>query len=94
MHVSQKSQNPDITRVEFDLAYRPEYEVISPERSDRITLEFPKSPLAGKIIVIDPGHGGMDPGAIGPGGLMEKMWFLIFRLNWRNFLKKPEQGRL
>jgi len=25
-----------------------------------------------KIIVIDPGHGGTDPGAIGPGGLQEK----------------------
>jgi len=28
--------------------------------------------LAGKIITIDPGHGGSDPGAIGPHGLMEK----------------------
>jgi len=28
--------------------------------------------LAGRIIVIDPGHGGKDPGAIGPTGLREK----------------------
>lgn len=28
--------------------------------------------IAGKIITIDPGHGGTDPGAIGPTGLMEK----------------------
>ena len=28
--------------------------------------------LRGKIIVIDPGHGGNDAGAIGPSGLMEK----------------------
>jgi N-acetylmuramoyl-L-alanine amidase len=28
--------------------------------------------LGVKTIVIDPGHGGRDPGAIGPGGLMEK----------------------
>ena len=28
--------------------------------------------LAGKIIVIDPGHGGSDPGAIGPNGTFEK----------------------
>ncbi|MFW5985231.1 MAG: N-acetylmuramoyl-L-alanine amidase family protein [Halanaerobiaceae bacterium] len=28
--------------------------------------------LAGKVILIDPGHGGYDPGAVGPGGLEEK----------------------
>lgn len=28
--------------------------------------------IAGKVITIDPGHGGTDPGAIGPTGLMEK----------------------
>jgi N-acetylmuramoyl-L-alanine amidase len=31
------------------------------------------SPLAGKTIVIDPGHGGTNPGAVGSGGLMEKV---------------------
>lgn len=28
--------------------------------------------LAGKVITLDPGHGGSDPGAIGPNGLQEK----------------------
>ncbi|MGQ9513340.1 N-acetylmuramoyl-L-alanine amidase family protein [Thermodesulfitimonas sp.] len=28
--------------------------------------------MAGKVIVLDPGHGGSDPGAIGPTGLQEK----------------------
>ena len=28
--------------------------------------------LANKMIVVDPGHGGVDPGAIGPGGTLEK----------------------
>lgn len=28
--------------------------------------------LAGKVIVLDPGHGGSDPGAIGPNGVREK----------------------
>jgi len=31
-----------------------------------------KYPLRGKIIVVDPGHGGDDPGAMGPGGVWEK----------------------
>lgn len=28
--------------------------------------------LAHKVVVIDPGHGGPDPGAVGPGGTLEK----------------------
>jgi N-acetylmuramoyl-L-alanine amidase len=30
------------------------------------------SPLTGRTIMIDPGHGGWDPGAVGPTGLREK----------------------
>ena len=50
-------------------------ESVSPERNDRL----PKKPslpqqlgLGIRRVVIDPGHGGKDPGAIGPGGLQEK----------------------
>lgn len=32
----------------------------------------PNAPLLGKVIVVDPGHGGSSPGAVGPTGLMEK----------------------
>lgn len=32
----------------------------------------PTQVLAGKVIVVDPGHGGSDPGAIGPTGVFEK----------------------
>lgn len=28
--------------------------------------------LAARVVVIDPGHGGVDPGAVGPGGTLEK----------------------
>lgn len=36
-------------------------------------VEFNFTPgLKGKVIVIDPGHGGSDPGAIGPGSTQEK----------------------
>ncbi|MEG6585551.1 N-acetylmuramoyl-L-alanine amidase family protein [Dendrosporobacter sp. 1207_IL3150] len=34
--------------------------------------EIESSRLQGKIICLDPGHGGSDPGAIGPSGTMEK----------------------
>lgn len=38
-----------------------------------VTVDYKTSDgIAGKVITIDPGHGGSDPGAIGPTGLMEK----------------------
>ncbi len=36
-----------------------------------LTVDLVASPLAGKIIVLDPGHGGNDPGAIAPNGVHE-----------------------
>lgn len=39
---------------------------------DEVPINNTKFDLSGKVIVIDPGHGGSDPGAIGPGGLKEK----------------------
>ena len=37
-----------------------------------MTVELQNAPLSGKVIVLDPGHGGADAGAISPGGLREK----------------------
>lgn len=57
------------------------------ERPPRLVLEFQAAPLAARaapapappapdagppVVVIDPGHGGNDHGAVGPGGAMEK----------------------
>jgi N-acetylmuramoyl-L-alanine amidase len=41
-----------------------------------------------KTIVIDPGHGGIDPGAIGPGGIQEKDIVLDIGLLVRDEIKK------
>lgn len=40
------------------------------------------------VVVIDPGHGGRDPGAIGPGGTQEKVVTLKIALALRDLLKK------
>ena len=46
-------------------------------------------PMQGiKTIVIDPGHGGKDPGAIGPTGVQEKTVVLGIALQLRDLLKK------
>lgn len=44
--------------------------------------------LSGKIICIDPGHGGNDPGAIGQGGLLEKTPNLAISLALKALLEQ------
>lgn len=71
------SRDPDVVRLVFDLKDRAAYRLPIPGDQNTVELEIyipdTKSSLEGEIIVLDPGHGGADPGAIGPGGLvMEK----------------------
>ena len=49
-------------------------------------VQTQKSPLQGKVIVIDPGHGGSDTGAIGPQNVMEKNITLAISKELRNLL--------
>lgn len=44
--------------------------------------------LAGRVIVVDAGHGGIDPGAIGPGGTLEKDVTLGVALKLRDMLER------
>jgi N-acetylmuramoyl-L-alanine amidase len=50
----------------------------------------PKKPTISKIrrIVVDPGHGGHDPGAVGPSGIQEKDVVLAIGLKLRDLLKE------
>ena len=56
-----------------DLIYLYSKNYVEPALSERPMIPEPESNrLLGKLICIDPGHGGSDPGAIGPSGTMEK----------------------
>ncbi|MGV8124693.1 MAG: N-acetylmuramoyl-L-alanine amidase [Candidatus Xenobiia bacterium LiM19] len=44
--------------------------------------------LGGLTVIVDPGHGGRDPGAVGKGGLEEKKANLALALELRNLLEK------
>lgn len=46
--------------------------------------------LAGRVIVIDPGHGGTDPGAVGANGLQEKE--VVLDVSLRAAAKLRDQG--
>lgn len=51
---------------------KPGHYRLAGEGTSRITVEVAAGPLTGRLIAIDPGHGGNDPGAIGPSGTHEK----------------------
>lgn len=57
----------------FDRASREQHGtlpvLLTPGHDERI---MPSGPADAPLIVLDPGHGGIDPGASGPGGTMEK----------------------
>ncbi len=77
LRVGWFSQNPDITRLVFDLNEQVLYKAEASADQKSITLDIfvpnIKEALKGRIIVLDPGHGGAEPGAIGKTlGLKEK----------------------
>ncbi|MBM7622690.1 N-acetylmuramoyl-L-alanine amidase family protein [Sporohalobacter salinus] len=78
VRVSQFSRDPMTARVVFELPYTVDYQVSSKDKTDRINIKFKENVnqndlnLTGKTIMVDAGHGGADPGAIGPDGTMEK----------------------
>jgi N-acetylmuramoyl-L-alanine amidase len=60
-----------------------------PEDSIAISVpEVKAAPITGLVVVIDPGHGGRDPGAIGIGGLQEKNVVLAIALEVARILER------
>jgi N-acetylmuramoyl-L-alanine amidase len=72
--VSQFQRKPNVTRVLVHLNHAIPYsaEVTDGGRTLIVTLGNPGPRLAhGSAVIIDPGHGGSDGGAVGPSGLRE-----------------------
>lgn len=53
---------------------------------DQLTLK--QMPLFGQVIVLDPGHGGPDPGAVSENGILEKEIALSIALKLRDYLQQ------
>ncbi len=53
-----------------------EYQILSKDKDDKITIGLKRDQNikpSDRLIVIDPGHGGKDPGAVSPNGTREKI---------------------
>jgi N-acetylmuramoyl-L-alanine amidase len=84
--------NIDTVRIVLDIDRIESYNVFFFDDPTRLIIdvnaEKTESILAKKVVVIDPGHGGHDPGAVGPTGLREKDVVLDIALKLREILSK------
>ncbi|MGI5823574.1 MAG: N-acetylmuramoyl-L-alanine amidase [Dethiobacteria bacterium] len=64
--------SPDVVRLVADLDAAVSYEIIPAAGNSALTIRLQKATVRGKRVCLDPGHGGSDPGAVGPTGLREK----------------------
>jgi N-acetylmuramoyl-L-alanine amidase len=98
-NVRAAQYDEDTVRVVLDLEHIKDYKVFQLTDPYRLVVDVygeggeTKGPAGGgeertiKRVVIDPGHGGHDPGAIGPGGLQEKDVVLDIALELKGMLE-------
>lgn len=73
VNTDKKSNKKSSTTNTSSQPAKPPTVVATASQPKAVTVDYKTSGgIAGKVITIDPGHGGSDPGAIGPTGLMEK----------------------
>lgn len=80
----------EIVRIVLDLESMESYHTFTLDDPTRLIIDVNTKRLESfvtkRIVVIDPGHGGHDPGAIGPTGLQEKDVVLDIALKLREIL--------
>ena len=81
--------NDSTVRVVLDLDKMTDYKVLTMEEPTRLIVDIYGEKQAASVkkrIVLDPGHGGHDPGAVGPKNLYEKDVVLDIALKLRKIL--------
>lgn len=86
VRAAQFQADPDIARVVVTLKRKTAYTITAEGSGNVLVIAVTDAPLRGHAVVIDPGHGGKDVGAIGPTGLMEKGVTLDIGLRVRRIL--------
>lgn len=83
-------KNPLETKIRIQFTRTIEFELLSDTIDNEIKFSFKRADNikpSDRVIVIDPGHGGKDPGAISPNGVREKDLNLIMGLKLEEALK-------
>lgn len=84
----------EISRLEESISTMPERVVVPKLEEQPVVVEKKAKPFKKAVIskirrvVVDPGHGGHDPGAVGPNGVQEKDVVLAIGLKLRALLKE------
>jgi len=86
VRAAQFQADPDIARVVLTLKRKVAYTIATEAGGSTLVIAVNDAPLRGHAVVLDPGHGGKDPGAIGPTGLVEKTVTLDVALRVRRIL--------
>ena len=87
VRAAQFQVDPNVTRVVVELRRKTAYTVTSASADGSVLMvEIHEPSLRGHVVAIDAGHGGRDPGAIGPSGLYEKEVVLDVALRVRDLL--------
>lgn len=66
----------------------------APARPDKAATALQSGDAHELVVVIDPGHGGIDGGAVGPDGVLEKDLVLEFARTLKSYLQEAGQYRV
>ncbi len=83
-----ESPKKDLESIKTEIKKKEPLQKISSNTQSEASVDTSKDRI--RVIVIDPGHGGKDPGALGPNGLKEKDVILSIGLAMRDELKKSK----
>lgn len=86
VRAAQFTADPPVTRVVVTLKRKMNY--VASQADGRLIVEISSSSARGHVVALDPGHGGRDPGAIGPSGLREAEAVLDIALRLRDLLTR------
>lgn len=78
---------PSTVQVELAVPRGHQYRITWTQDRKEMTVKLQNAPLSGKVIILDPGHGGADAGSLSPGGLREKELNLVVAVRLKEKLE-------